>query len=128
MKRLLLMSLLAVGIATPSLAAGIKIIAPYRATQFEGSVMAVRGVAEVRENQQFHGTDVRLRGPNGRIEFIGFIPMENRHEFPHVQGLDGREVVMYGVMEIFQARGATQLLHHDQVQAWPIVPRPRRSA
>ena len=128
MKRLLLLILLAVTVATPALAARIAVIAPYRAPQFLGSVMAVRGKAEIRRNEQLQGTDVRLIGANGRIEFIGFIPMENMHEFPNVQALDGREVVMYGVIELYQGRGATQLLTRDQVQAWPIVPRARRAA
>ncbi len=128
MKRLLLLSLLALSVATPALAARITIVAPYRATQFQGSVMAVRGMAQVRENQQLQGTDVRLIGPGGRVLFIGFIPQLNMYAFPHVQALDGKEVVMYGVMEIYEGRGATQLIFRDQVQAWPVVPRMRPAA
>lgn len=132
MKRLLALSLLALSVATslatPALAARISIIAPYRAPQFQGSVMAVRGIAQVRENQQLQGTDVRLIGPGGRVLFIGFIPQLNMYAFPHVQALDGKEVVMYGVMEIYEGRGATQLIFRDQVQAWPVVPRQRPAA
>ena len=128
MIRLLLLTLLAFSVATPALAARISIIAPYRATQFEGSVMAVRGLAQVRENEQLHGTDVRLVAPDGRILFFGFIPKLNEYAFPHVKALDGKEVVMYGVMEKYQGRGATQLIFRDQVQAWPVVPRQRPAA
>jgi hypothetical protein len=132
MKRLLLSTLLAVSAAasaaTPVLAARISIIAPYRATQFEGSVMAVRGLAQVRENEQLQGTDVRLVAPDGRVLFTGFIPKLNAYAFPHVKALDGKEVVMYGVMEKYQGHGATQLIFRDQVQAWPVVPRQRPSA
>jgi hypothetical protein len=42
--------------------------------------------------------------------------------------LDGKEVVMYGVMEIYRGRGATQLIFRDQVQAWPVAPRRRPAA
>jgi hypothetical protein len=126
MKRLLLASLLAVSVATPALAArSIPIIAAYRAGQFQGSIIAVRGRAEVRQNMQLQGTDVRLIGANGKIEFTGFIPKLNEYEFPHVAALDGKEVVMYGVIEMYRGRGATQLIFHDQVQAWPVVPRRR---
>lgn len=129
MKRLLLVTLLAVGVATPVWAAHrIQIVAPVRAMQFQGSVIAVRGRAEVRQNMQAQGTDVRLIGANGRVEFIGFIPKLNEYEFPHVAALDGKEVVMYGVIEMFHGRGATQLIFHDQVQAWPVVPRTRPAA
>ena len=128
MKRLLLLCLLALSIATPAFAARISVIAPYRAGQFQGSVMAVRGLAQVRENQQLQGTDVRLIGPDGRVLFIGFIPKLNMYQFPHVQALDGKEVVMYGVMELYQGRGATQLIFRDQVQSWPVAPRPRPAA
>ena len=122
-KRLLL-ALAAACMATPALAAPkVRIIAPYRAGQFQGSVMAVRGKAEVRENSQLQGTDVRLVAPDGHVQFVGFIPKLNKYEFPDVEALDGKEVVMYGVMEIYRGRGATQLIFHDQVQAWPIVPR-----
>jgi hypothetical protein len=54
--------------------------------------------------------------------------MLNMQQFPHVQALDGREVVMFGVMEIYQGRGATQLIFSNQVQAWPVVPRTRPAA
>jgi hypothetical protein len=128
MKRLLLATLVATCVATPVLAATIQIIAPYRAGQFQGSVMAVRGKAEVRPNGQIQGTDVRLISPSGRVEFIGFIPKLNLHEFPNIDALDGKEVVMYGVIEIYRGRGATQLIFRDQIQAWPVVPRPRRAA
>jgi hypothetical protein len=120
MKRLLLAVALAAAIATPVLAAPqIRIIAPNRAPQFQGSVMAVRGRAEVRPNEEFQGTDVRLIGPGGRTEFTGFIPLLNMHEFPNVNDLNGREVVMWGVIEIYRGRGATQLIYADQLQAWP---------
>lgn len=128
MKRLLLLALLITGIATPVLAAQIRVIAPYRAPQFQGSVMAVRGMAQVRPNEQLQGTDVRLIGPNGQIEFTGFIPKLNMHRFGHVQALDGREVVLVGVMEIYRGRGATQLIFSEQVRPWPIVPRVRPAA
>jgi hypothetical protein len=90
--------------------------------------MAVRGIAQVRENEQLQGIDVRLLGPDGRVQFVGFIPRLNEYAFPHVKALDGKEVVMYGVMEIYHGHGATQLLYRDQVQAWPVVPRTRRAA
>ena len=133
MKRLLLLTLLAAGLAagaaTPvSAAYRIRIVTPTSALQYQGSVVAVRGRAEVRENMQAQGTDVRLIGADGRIQFIGFIPKLNAYDFPHVAALDGKEVVMYGVIEMFRGRGATQLIFHDQVQAWPVVPRTRPAA
>ena len=45
--------------------------------------------------------------------------------FPDIQSLDGKEVVMYGVMEIYRGLPATQLIFNDQVQSWPVVPRSR---
>ena len=123
MKRLLLAALMAAVAITPAFAVQIRIVSPYRASQFQGSVMAVHGRAEVRHNMQMQGTDVRLIAPDGRVEFIGFIPKLNEYEFPNIQSLDGKEVVMYGVMEIYRGLPATQLIFNDQVQSWPIVPR-----
>ena len=81
--------------------------------------MAVRCRAEVRRDNKLMGTEVRLIGEGGKITFIGFIPRLNEYAFPDISSFDGHEVVMYGVIEMFYATPATQLIFRDQLQSWP---------
>lgn len=124
MKRLVLViAVLAAGFsASASAATKIRIVAPWRALQYQGAVIAVRGKAEIGHGS-LQGTEVRLRGADGRLQFLGFVPKLNEGAFPNLDSLDGREVVMYGVIEKFSAVGATQLLYKDQLRTWPLPPR-----
>jgi len=121
MKRLLLPALLLLAgfAAEAASAATIRIVAPWRASQYEGAIVAVRGRAEVRRDTNLMGTEVRLTDADGKISFIGFIPKLNEYSFPDVESLNGREVVMYGVIEMYYATPATQLIFRNQLQPWP---------
>jgi hypothetical protein len=107
---------LLVSLATPCLARRIAVMAPYRAGQAQGSVLAVRGRAEIHPDVTYQGIDVDLVDGNGRVVFIGFIPKLNAQAFPHAKALNGRMVVMYGVIEIYHGLPATQLLYRDQLR------------
>ena len=107
--------------ASASAARTIRIVAPYRAPQFEGAVVAVRGRAEIRQDSNLQGTEVRLVGADGRIQLIGIISKLNQHAFPDMMALNGREVVMYGVIEMYFATPATQLTYRDQLRSWPVA-------
>jgi hypothetical protein len=124
MKRLVLvLTMLVAGYsASASAATKIRIVAPWRALQYQGAVVAVRGKAEIGHGE-LQGTEVRLRGADGRLQFLGFVPKLNEGSFPDLNALDGREVVMYGVIEKFRAVGATQLLYRDQLRTWPLPKR-----
>ena len=122
MKRLLpLAALLIAGFAGAASAATVRIVAPWRAGQYEGSVVAVRGLAEIRQDTSLLGTEVRIVNAQGRQIFMGFIPRLHEHAFPGVLAFNGREVVMYGVIEMYHSSPATQLLYRDQLRPWPPV-------
>lgn len=103
-------------IATPALAMRISIVAPYRAGQAQGYLVAVRGRADIRTDSVHQGTDVNLVDDNGRVVFVGFIPKLNAYAFPQAASLNGKMVVMYGIIEIYQGRPATQLINSDQLR------------
>jgi len=119
MRKLLLLVLAVAATVTPALAVTrhIQIVAPYRAGQAQGNVVAVRGRAEIRPDIVHSGTDVRLVNDEGRVVFIGFIPKLNEYDFPQLADLEGKTVVMWGVIEIYQGLPATQLIAHDQLRA-----------
>jgi hypothetical protein len=115
-RKAFLFAALLVSLATPCLARRIPVVAAYRAGQAQGSVLAVRGRAEIRPDVTYQGLDVDLVDENGRVVFIGFIPKLNVQAFPHAEALNGKMVVMYGVIEIYQGLPATQLLISDQLR------------
>ena len=116
--RKLLLTLALVAIATPALATRhIPIVAPYRAGQAQGSVIAVRGHAQIRPDVTNQGTDINLVDDSGRVVFVGFVSRLNEYAFPHMDGLNGKTVVMYGVIELYRGVPATQLLYRDQLRA-----------
>lgn len=119
MRKLLLLSLAMAAIVTPALCVTrhIQIVAPYRAGQAQGNVVAVRGRAEIRPDITHPGTDVRLVNEEGRVVFIGFVPKLNEYDFPQLADLDGKTVVMWGVIEIYQGLPATQLITRNQLRA-----------
>lgn len=100
----------------PASALHIAVVAPYRASQAQGYLVAVRGRAEIKSDTVYPGTDVNLVDDNGRVVFVGFIPKLNAYAFPQAASLDGKMVVMYGIIEIYQGRPATQLIHSDQLR------------
>jgi hypothetical protein len=117
MKSLLLLAAVLAATATPSLAARrIPVVAAYRAGQAQGSVLAVRGRAEVREDVSHAGLDVILHDETGRMVFIGFIPRLNQYAFPQAESMNGKTVVMYGVIELYRGVAATQLIYTDQLR------------
>lgn len=103
-------------IATPAFALRISVVAPYRASQAQGYLVAVRGRADIQSDSVHQGTDVNLIDDNGRVVFIGFIPKLNAYAFPQAASLNGKMVVMYGIIEIYQGRPATQLINSDQLR------------
>jgi hypothetical protein len=103
-------------IATPAFALRISVVAPYRASQAQGYLVAVRGRAEIHSDSVHPGTDVNLVDDNGRVVFVGFIPKLNAYAFPQTASLNGKMVVMYGIIEIYQGRPATQLINSDQLR------------
>jgi hypothetical protein len=118
--RLVFLALAAALASAPADAATrIKIVDTRTAGQREGSLTAVRGRAEVHEDQVVQGLDVNIIGRDGRVEFIGFIPRLNQYAFPQAARLNGRQVVMYGVIEFYQGVPATQLVFTDQLRAAP---------
>jgi hypothetical protein len=118
MHKRLLLALALVATATPALAVRhIPIVAPYRAGQAQGSVIAVRGLAQMRPDVTHQGTDINLVDDNGRVVFVGFVSKLNEYAFPQMETLNGKTVVMYGVIELYRGLPATQLLYRDQLRA-----------
>ena len=105
-------------LALPAAAATVqlKIRQPYQASQDEGNLSAVRGVARISQDDTHAGTDINLYDSDGRRSFIGFVPKTNEYLFPDLASLDGKAVVLWGVIEIYQSLPATQLLNPDQVR------------
>ena len=117
MRKLLLLAVTLAATATPALAVRrITIVAPYRAGQAQGSVVAVRGHAEIRQDNSHPGTDINLVDDKGRVIFIGFVPRLNEYAFPQLENLNGKTVVMYGVIEFYRGVPATQLIYRDQLR------------
>jgi hypothetical protein len=117
MRKLLLLAAALAATATPALAVRrIPIVAAYRAGQAQGNVVAVRGHADIRPDITYQGTDINLVDDNGRVIFVGFIPKLNEYAFPQVAGLNGKTVVMYGVIELYRGLPATQLIYRDQLR------------
>jgi hypothetical protein len=116
MRKLLVLALGLAVIATPVLAARrVHIVPAAQAGQSQGNLAAVRGRARIRPDITNQGTDIDLIDANGRVVFVGFIPKLNEYAFPQVAGLDGRTVVMYGIIELYQGVPATQLIFSDQL-------------
>ena len=117
MRKLLLLAIMLVTTATPALAVRhIQIVAPYRAGQAQGNVVAVRGHAQIRPDNSHQGTDINIIDDKGRVVFIGFVPKLNEYAFPQMESLDGKTVLMYGVIELYRGVPATQLLYRDQLR------------
>ena len=117
MQKCLLLVVVLAAAATPALAVRhIPIVAPYRAGQAQGSVVAVRGHAEIHPDITHSGTDIDLVDDNGHVIFIGFVPKLNEYAFPQMEGLNGKTVVMYGVIEFYRGLPATQLIYRDQLR------------
>lgn len=117
MRKPLLLAAALAAFATPALALRIPIVAPYRAGQAQGNLVAVRGRAMIQPDPSFQGTDVKLVDDTGRVTFIGFIPKLNEYAFPDLAGLNGKTVVMYGIIELYEDLPATQLIYRDQLRA-----------
>ncbi|MBV9548556.1 MAG: hypothetical protein JO256_02655 [Alphaproteobacteria bacterium] len=117
MRKLLAMAAILCGLATPAAAFHIQVVAPYRASQAQGNLVAVRGRADIHEDMIHQGTDVNLVDDKGQIVFVGFIPKLNEYAFPQLASLNGRTVLMYGIIEIFHGHPATQLIFGDQLRA-----------
>lgn len=116
MGKAFLSAILLLSLVTPGFARRIPVVAPYRAGQAQGSVLAVRGLAEVHPDVTYQGIDIDLLDEQGHVVFIGFIPKLNAHAFPQAEALNGKMVVMYGVIEIYRGLPATQLIAHDQLR------------
>jgi hypothetical protein len=117
MRKLLLLAVALATTATPALAVRrIPIVAAYRAGQAQGNVVAVRGHADIRPDITYQGTDINLIDDAGRVIFVGFIPKLNEYAFPQVAALNGKTVVMYGVIELYRGLPATQLIYRDQLR------------
>lgn len=126
MKPVFLAACLAAGLALvlaampgPAQAARIKIVDTRTAGQRQGNVVAVRGRANIHDDPVFQGVDVDLIGSDGRVQFTGFIPRLNLYAFPQAASLNGKDVVMYGVIEMYLGLPATQLIFRDQLRPAP---------
>lgn len=97
----------------------IKIVDTRSAGQRQGNLVAVRGRADIHDDPVFQGMDINLIGDDGKVIFIGFIPKLNEYAFPQAASLNGRQVVMYGVIEIYLGLPATQLTFTDQLRPAP---------
>jgi hypothetical protein len=118
MRNLLLPIILLAVTITPALAARrIQIVSPNRAAQSQGGLVAVRGRASIHPDIAYQGTDIDIIGDNGRVVFVGFIPKLNEYAFPQVSGLDGKSVILYGIIEMYRGVPATQLIYQDQLRA-----------
>lgn len=102
--------------AVPASGWQVPVVAAYRAGQAQGHVVAVRGRADIRPDMEHQGTDVNLVDDKGHVIFIGFVPKLNEYAFPQLASLNGRNVTMYGVIEIYRGRPATQLINTDQLR------------
>ena len=76
----------------------------------------MRGRADIQSDSVHPGMDVNLVDDNGRVVFVGFIPKLNEYAFPQIARLNGKMVVMYGIIELYQGRPATQLINGDQLR------------
>jgi hypothetical protein len=117
MKKLVLATVLVL-LALPAEAAVVqlKILQPYQAGQNEGGLAAVKGRADIHPDGILPGTDIDLIDDTGRRSFIGFIPKLNEYLFPDLATLNGKTVVMYGVIEFYESLPTTQLLNRAQVR------------
>jgi len=117
MRTLLFLAAALVAATVPALAARrVAVVAPYRAGQSQGSLLAVRGRADIREDNVHSGLDINLVDDAGRVVFVGFIPRLNQYAFPQVESMNGKTVVMYGIIEIYHGVPATQLIFRDQLR------------
>ena len=117
MRKLLLLAVTLAATATPALATRrIQIVEPYRAGQDQGNLVAVRGRADIRPDNAVQGTDINLVNDQGRVVFIGFVPKLNAYAFPQMEGLNGKTVVIYGIIELYRGVPATQLIYNDQLR------------
>ena len=117
MRKLLLIAAALAGLSSPALARRIVIVDATRAGRDQGNLVAVRGRADIHDDTVHQGTDINLVNENGEVVFIGFIPKLNEYAFPQLAGLNGRTVVMYGVIELYRGRPATQLIYADQLRS-----------
>jgi len=117
MRKLLLIAAALAALSTPTLARRVVIMDAARAGQSQGNVVAVRGRADIREDMVHQGTDINLINEKGEVVFIGFITRTNEPTFPQLDGLNGRTVTMYGVIELYHGHPATQLIYKDQLRA-----------
>ncbi len=117
MRKLLLVAAALAGLCVPALARRVAIVDASRAGQSQGNLVAVRGRADIRDDNVHLGTDINLLNARGQVIFTGFIPRLNEYAFPQLAGLNGREVVMYGIIELYRGRPATQLIYTDQLRA-----------
>jgi hypothetical protein len=116
MRKFFLIAAALAGLSSPALARRVVIVDAARAGRDQGSLVAVRGRAEIHDDTVHQGTDVNLVNESGRVIFTGFIPRLNEYAFPQLAGLDGQTVVMYGIIELYRGRPATQLTYTDQLR------------
>lgn len=116
MRKFILAAAALAGLSTPALALRIVIMDAARAGQAQGNLVAVRGRADIHEDVVNQGTDVNLLNDNGKVIFTGFIPRLNEYAFPKAADLNGRTVVMYGIVEFYRGHPATQLIYRDQLR------------
>jgi hypothetical protein len=117
MRKLLLAAAALAGLSTPALALRIVVVDAHHAAQSQGNLVAVRGRADVHDDITNQGTDVNLLNDKGQIIFTGFIPKLNEYAFPQATDLNGRTVVMYGIIEMYRGHPATQLIYRDQLRS-----------
>ena len=117
MRMLILASaLILLAVPAQSAVVQLKILQPYQAGQSEGNLAAVKGRADIHPDGILPGTDIDLIDNNGRRSFIGFIPKLNEYLFPDLAALNGKTVVMFGVIEFYESLPTTQILRPAQVR------------
>jgi hypothetical protein len=81
-RKAFLSALLLLSLVTPGFARRIPVVAAYRAGQAQGSVLAVRGRAEIHPDITYQGIDIDLLDERGHVVFVGFIPKLTPTPFP----------------------------------------------
>jgi hypothetical protein len=114
MKKSMTLMLLAALIPGAAMASAVAPITPQQALAHQGKCVTVTGTGSLRADPQRLGFDLDVDGKDS--PFFGYIPRENRSQFPELDNLSGGQVAVSGVVQFYHGRAEIELTSAHQLK------------
>jgi hypothetical protein len=111
----LLLVAVAPAVAHAQLASPFPPIKPEQARSNEGQNVVIEGIARVHVAERRLGWYIDLGGTGPSSLFAGYIPAENKKQFPNLSELDGKTVDITGVVQFRNSKPIIKMTDAHQL-------------